>query len=351
MRSTHSENFHPHHKKGTIMSADNTMIFQEREEDVLEAVIPHLKQGLCHFRDLAEMLLNFDEAQIITLKHAIQKGLDMFQLCEAVADQQLREIDKYFEELTNKIGMLESEERRLKPQLDNLENQLKEINDSLQNYSDALKKAECDVSSSKNALDECRSRETYNETIRNVGIGVMFIPFLGLIAGSVMIGVGQTELNRATFEAQQAEEVMNNFQKQVDSFTSEVTAKKQEKSELNEMIEECQRNIWKTKESLKEVKSKQLQISDYQGMFRKAVHFLGLLAGKASVAMVESTQVIVLLEPVCNVMADIVSLFIKTEAENNLFLQDNDLKTSIQSLHDINQRVSAITGKPENPFF
>ncbi|XP_034146568.1 uncharacterized protein LOC105027185 [Esox lucius] len=321
------------------------------EDGVLGAIIPHLKQGLCHYRDLAEMLLNFDEAQIITLKHAIHKGLDMFRLCEAVADQQLAEIDKNFEQLTNTIGILESEERRLKPQLDNLENQLKAINDSLQNYSDALKKAECDVSSSKKALDECRSRKTHSETIRNAGIRVLFIPFGGLIAGLVMIGVGQAELNRATFEAQQAQEAMNNFQKQVDSFTSEVTAKNQEKSELNKRIEECQRNICKTKEGLKEVKSKQIQISDYQGMFRKTVHFLGLLAGKASVAMVESTQVIVLLEPVCNVMADIVSLFIKTEAENNLFLQDNDLKTSIQSLHDINQHVSAITGKPENPFF
>lgn len=164
------------------------MLSQERrEEDFLREVVPSLKNGMVNFRDMADILLNFDKDQTKALQQKIQKGLNSFQQSEAAAGRQLARVDKYYEELTCKKGKLESEDRCLKTCLDNLESQRQAINDSLQNYSQALDRANWNKMSTQNALDECRDRASYNEGIRNAGIGIMFIPILGLIAGKKAI--------------------------------------------------------------------------------------------------------------------------------------------------------------------
>ncbi|XP_029532032.1 uncharacterized protein LOC115138996 [Oncorhynchus nerka] len=323
------------------------MLSQERrEEDFLREVVPSLKNGMVNFRDMADILLNFDKDQTKALQQEIQKGLNSFQQSEAAAGRQLAHVDKYYEELTCKKGKLESEDRCLKTCLANLESQRQAINDSLQNYSQALDRANWNKMSTQNALDECRDRASYNEGIRNAGIGIMFIPILGLIAGSVMVGVGEVELNKANRQAQQAQEEVNRFQNLVNSFTSQLATKKQEKTEQERMIEECQGNIWKTHVSLKEMKSKRMKIAGFQQKLRNAVHFLSVLAGKANVAMVVSSQSVIFLEPLCTVMAEIVGLFYQAVGGKcNQFLQDRDIQMAIQSLQDVNKRVSAITGE------
>lgn len=160
-----------------------------------------------------------------------------------------------------------------------------------------------------------------------------------------MVGVGEAELNKANRQAQQAQEEVNHFQNLVNSFASQLATKKQEKTEQKRMIEECQDNIGKTHVSLNERKSKQMKIAGFQQKLRNAVHFLSVLAGKANVAMVVSSQSVIILEPLCIVMTEIVDLFYQAVGGKcNQFLQDRDIQMAIQSLQDVNQRVSAITG-------
>ena len=162
------------------------------DEDFVKAVVPHLKNGLFHFSVVCENLIYFDNSKQSTFKEGVQKAVTSLNKSETVAKSHLDRVDEYTEELTQRKGELESERQSLQTDLANLQTQCRAIEDSMSDYKYALEKAEIEMEFAERHLEHCRDQARHNQTIRDVGIGLMFIPFIGTIIGKMFKSFNKT---------------------------------------------------------------------------------------------------------------------------------------------------------------
>ena len=174
------------------------MIFTYRimlsEEDFVKAVAPHLKDGMFHFRAVCDTLFDFDNSNKSTFKEGVLKAVTSFNESETVAKSHLNRIDEFTEELTLRKGKLESERRSLQTNANNLQTQCRAIEDSMSNYKYALEKAKNEKESAECHLEYSRNEARESQTIRNVGIGLMFVPYIGTIIGKMFESFNTTSV-------------------------------------------------------------------------------------------------------------------------------------------------------------
>ncbi|XP_062309437.1 uncharacterized protein LOC134013750 [Osmerus eperlanus] len=314
------------------------------EEDFVKAVIPHLQDGLSHFSAVCDTLFNVDHSE--NFKAAIQKAVTSLNESETVAKSHLDRVDEYTEESTQRKGKLESECQSLQTDLANLQTQCKAIKDNMSNYKYALEKAKNEKESAERHLQHCRNKARESQKIRDAGICLMFIPFIGTIAGAVMMDVGQAEMDQAKWRAKQSQNNVNRFASLVNSHERQLALKKQEKGQNKIAIERNQNNIQKNDISLREVKIKRPKVAGFQSKLREAVNFLSVLSGRADVALTVTSQVI-LLEPLIIVMTEVLGLCFEAAGDEKmkLLMQGSDMYSTIESLKNVHKKFSSITGK------
>ena len=156
------------------------------ERDFIRAVMPQLKNGIEHFKTVATILLAYDESQKQALQKVIVKGKQSLGLADSAATAQLSKVNTLTESLTARKGELDHQQTYKAKELENLKSECQSIADSMENFREALENAQRSLNSAHGTLEDLERKCWESETARNVGIGIMFIPFIGTIAGEIL---------------------------------------------------------------------------------------------------------------------------------------------------------------------
>ncbi|RVE59354.1 hypothetical protein OJAV_G00187490 [Oryzias javanicus] len=163
---------------------------QQSNLRVLQAVMKPLEDGLQSFNRLSEMLLNI-VLDIVPpgcqtfedFRREVQKMEKYLNESEQRAGEELEQLDEKTEALTvdkyaleRKRKEQEAELARLKTCVDSHESSLKKCREARDAQQKNLKTAEKNLKEMEQQRDKAR-------TIRDVGIGLFFVPFGGWIAG------------------------------------------------------------------------------------------------------------------------------------------------------------------------
>ncbi|XP_035283617.1 uncharacterized protein LOC118232640 isoform X2 [Anguilla anguilla] len=313
--------------------------------DFIRTVIPHLRNGIENFKALADILLEYDESKNQAIQQVIRKGKASLDQADAAACAELSKVNEYTERLTSQKGQLSYQQTNKRKDLENLKSESQCIADCLESNRGALDTAQWSLNSVRDTLAELERKQSESETVRNVGIGIMFIPIIGTIAGAIMVAVSQEELNRAQWAASEAWQEVENCERAVSNYSSRLEEMKRRRKEKKEEMEECCRTIRQIERSLAQVSEQRNGMLRVQEKIRIAVNALGTLAGRAAVART-LTERVVCLPPIVNVLGEIVKLTIQLyENRKYEIFRDPQVRAAIQSLQDIYKKVSAIDGQ------
>ncbi|GLD65576.1 uncharacterized protein AKAME5_001703300 [Lates japonicus] len=97
---------------------------------------------------------------------------------EQVAKQMFHCSDEETERLTAEQSLLAEQKKQRESELKRLKKKLESYRSSLESYTAALETERRNLRSAEDTLDGLRKRRDNAETVRNVGIGVSFIPIV-----------------------------------------------------------------------------------------------------------------------------------------------------------------------------
>ncbi|XP_050924580.1 uncharacterized protein LOC108873624 isoform X2 [Lates calcarifer] len=190
-------------------------------KELAQAVIGPLKRGLCSFNNVSQMLLSIDadivlpgcptfrdvRSEIVNMKQQMEES-------EQVATNKLHCLDEETERLTAEQSLLAEQKKQRESELKNLKTQLESYRSSLKSYTEALETERRNLRSAEDTLDGLRKRRDNAETVRNVGIGVSFIPIVGWVVGPAMIVGGAIEMSEVSDAVDRAKKEVENCESQ-----------------------------------------------------------------------------------------------------------------------------------------
>uniref|UniRef100_A0A8C8DYK6 Uncharacterized protein n=1 Tax=Oryzias sinensis TaxID=183150 RepID=A0A8C8DYK6_9TELE len=237
------------------------------------------------------------------LNTEIQDMKQHLEESEQIAVGELQPLDEEIESLTAEQSSLEEQKKRREGELKDLTLELGSLRSSLQSYNEALRTEKRNLQSAETTLCNMRRKRDEAETIRNVGVGLLLIPIVGLIPGkkfnmeyfslitSKRVDIARSEIERC--------------ESQITSYSNQVSRYQGLISQAQTDIQEANRRIRETRLKLQSVSVTRSTVADFQSKTRRAVHQLGLLCGVGSVAELQ-TRHLILLEPVLNVMEEMI---------------------------------------------
>ncbi|XP_049460800.1 tropomyosin-like isoform X2 [Epinephelus fuscoguttatus] len=278
-----------------------------------QAVIGPLKSGLQSFNTVTDLLLSVN-ADIVypgcqtfdEIRREIESMKQKLERSEQVAKQELLKLDGDTERLTAEQSWLAKEKQKREGELQNYRIELKSHQESLERNQEKLRQARCRVREAEETYDDMSRRRDEAQIKRDVGIGLMAIPILGWIAGSVLIGVGQVDMDQASDLMESARSEVREFESQEETFSSNVSEYGSKISQSQANIQTTDDRIRQTEASLKDLSKKREVVADIQAKTRQAVRQLGRLSGVGSAAELQ-TRRLILLEPVMKVMEEMTS--------------------------------------------
>ncbi|XP_061108520.1 uncharacterized protein LOC133135498 [Conger conger] len=257
---------------------------QQQEQNFIRAVIPQLKNGIEHFKTVATILLAYDESKTLALQHAIVQAKWSLEWAESAASSQLSQVDALTESLTARKGELDREQINKVKELENLETESQCIADCMETFRKSLDDARRARDSARGILEDLERKQRVTEAVRDVAIGIMFIPIIGTIPGAIIALVSQVELDNAKSAIRTAEEEVENSEREVNNYYYKLEQKKRQCTKKKDEIAQCSRTIEQIKQSLAQVYTQRTNIARAQEKLRNALYMLSTLAGRASVA-------------------------------------------------------------------
>ncbi|KAJ8261620.1 hypothetical protein GJAV_G00156380 [Gymnothorax javanicus] len=313
-----------------------------QEGDFIRAVIPHLKNGIQNFSTLADILLNYNESKDGTIQQVVLSGKQNLERADSAASAELSKVDRITENLTARKGYLDRRQVSETTEQENLRTEMQYLNSCIDSFSSALNDAQWSLNSARGTLADLENKMRESQEKQDIGIGLMFIPIIGTIAGAILIGVSEEELNQARWAASRAEEEVRNSQRAVNNFTYKIEIKKSRRKRKKEKIAECSQTIEQIEWELRQVYTQRSNISEAQQKIRNAVNMLGTLAGRARVAKT-LTERVVCLPVIVNVLGEIIQKMLEIQGNRKYeLLNDPDVKAAIFSLQDVYRNVSAV---------
>lgn len=159
-------------------------------EDFKSTVFPSLQSGIGAFNGLASTLLDTntdiitkDTEQFRKIRSRIEEVKNNFSQSEEAASARLRQVDKLTESLTARWGDLERQQGEKNQRIENLKQELKSNRAILNMHQHSLYKAQVQMEQAQWRLQDLQCKMKEAEIIKNVGIGLVFIPVVGWIAG------------------------------------------------------------------------------------------------------------------------------------------------------------------------
>ncbi|KAJ8268792.1 hypothetical protein COCON_G00113990 [Conger conger] len=257
---------------------------QQQEQNFIRAVIPQLKNGIEHFKTVANILLAYDESKTLVLQQAIVQAKQSLEQAESAASSQLSQVDALTESLTARKGELDHEQINKVKELENLETESQCIADCMETFRKSLDDARRGRDSARGTLRHLENKRKESQAVRDAGIGIMFIPFIGTIIGAIMVGVSQQELDDAQSSLKTAEQELQKSEASVQNYDRMLEEKKRQRTQKKDEIAQCSSTIEQIKQSLAQVYTQRTNIARAQEKLRNALYMLSTLAGRASVA-------------------------------------------------------------------
>lgn len=153
-------------------------------------MIGPLKNGLHSFNNISEMLLSIDADIVLPgcptfrdVRSEIENMKQQMEESEQIATKELQCVDEETEHLTAEQSLLAEQKKQRESELERLKTQLESYRSSLKSYTEALEAERRNLRSAEDTLDDMRRKRDEAEAVRNAGIGIMFIPIVGWIAG------------------------------------------------------------------------------------------------------------------------------------------------------------------------
>ncbi|XP_026765972.3 uncharacterized protein LOC113524053 [Pangasianodon hypophthalmus] len=320
--------------------------FQVGLKDTAEAVIVPLKDGISSLNRVYEALIKADVHPVTGqcsnydyIRQQIVQAHQHLQRSEQTAGSGLKSLDKNLEWLTQDEGILQCEKSSTETHLQNLRTEQGSNEKLLRDSQGALEQARGNLNSTKQTLRDQENRKKTAEIITGVGAGLLVIPVIGWIAGSAMLIGGAVELDQAARAVRVAEEEVEKSETDVKKYESKVSEYESKISQTWCDISQKDDKLNQTREEIQRVKKQIESVAEFQQKVRRAVHLLGVLSGRASVAE-HQTRRFILQEPVMRVMEDVMKA--TEQITGNELLYYNDMPRLIHQMKENNQRLAAI---------
>ncbi|XP_026996805.2 uncharacterized protein LOC113639262 [Tachysurus fulvidraco] len=301
-------------------------------KNTAEAVLIPLKGGVSSLNEVYKALIeahvdpvtgkcsNYDY-----IRKQIVQAHQLMKQSEQEASSGLKSLDENLERLIQEEGKLKQEINDTNLTLDNLKQKKQSNENLLRAVQGALDQTRRNLNSAINTLQAQKKRKQDAAIVTGVGAGVLFIPFIGLIAGPAMMIGGGVELDQANKSVQVAQEEVRKSENEVRNYELKV-------SHYASMISQTERDISQKNvqlnqigEGIEKVKKQSQSVAKFQQNLRGAVNLLGVLSGRVSVAD-GLTRRSILQEPITG----------------NELLYRNDLPRLINQMKENNQRLAAI---------
>ncbi|MCJ8749414.1 hypothetical protein PDJAM_G00176010 [Pangasius djambal] len=277
-------------------------------KDTAVAIVVPLKGGISSLNRVYEALIKADVHPVTGqssnynyIRQQIVQAHQHLQRSEQAASSGLKSLDKNLERLTQDEGKLQREKSSTETHLQNLRTE-QASNEILHRDSQgALEQARANLNSTKQTLRDQESRRHNAGIVTGVGAGLFAIPIIGWIAGSAMVIAGAVELDQAARAIRVAEEEVENSETEVKKYESKMSEYKSKISQIRCDIKQKDDKLKQTREGIQKVKKQIESVAEFQQKVRRAVHLLGVLSGRASVAE-HQTRRFILQEPVMRVL-------------------------------------------------
>ncbi|XP_023273570.1 uncharacterized protein LOC111663570 [Seriola lalandi dorsalis] len=319
--------------------------------ELVQAVLQPLKKGLCSFNNVSEMLLSVNGDMVLPgskqfrdIRQQIENMKQQMQASEEVAKTELQRLDWETEHLTAMQSDLARQKKKKEGELQNLKTKLESHRSSLASYREALETEKRNLVSAEDTLSSMRRRRDEAETMRNVGIGLMFIPFVGWIPGATLAIIGESEMNEASDAVRTAKREVNSCESQVESYSDKVSKYESQISQAQRDIKETDNKIHETDAKLRDMSVQRQVVADFQNKMRRAVHQLGKLSGVGSVAELQTRHQI-LLAPVIRVMEEMTTALSQITGDELLHTQG--IKTLIWDMKRNHNKLKELPGTSE----
>lgn len=152
-------------------------------------IVP-LTSGLQSFDEVSEILLRVRADMVLPesqtfhdIRGRIVNMKQKMESSESIAAAELESLDRQTELLTAEQGRLAREKREKELKVDRLEEQLRSFRSTLEIHEAALSTHRRNLESAQETLESMKKKRDDAEVMRNVGIGVSFIPIVGWIVG------------------------------------------------------------------------------------------------------------------------------------------------------------------------
>ncbi|XP_053539937.1 uncharacterized protein LOC128634051 [Ictalurus punctatus] len=321
-------------------------------KNTAEAAIVPLKDSISTLNEVYQALIKADVDPVTGqcsnydyIRQQIVQAHQLLEQSEQTASSELKSLNENLERLKQDEGNLEREINHTKNTLENLRTEQASTEKLLRDSQGALELARTNLNSTKQTIQNQKRRKHKAEIITGVGAGLVVIPIVGWIAGSAMLIVGAVGQAHSANAIRVAEEEMRRSDAEVKKYQCEVSEYESKISQTRCDISEKDDKLKETHEEIQKVKKQIESVAEFQEKVRSAVHLLGVLSGRASVAEHQTCRFI-LQEPVMKVMEDVMKATEKITG--NELLYNNDIPRFLDQLKENSQRLADICASEEN---
>ncbi|CAM5072562.1 unnamed protein product [Natator depressus] len=284
-----------------------------RDEGYKLVVRDHFEAGMRELVCFAQHLLEAEEDPNAHGKiwERIEAASREMSAAEEELGRQLKIVDARTEELVAKKKSLQDEQEEKKGNLKDLRRQLDFCRSSEREARERLEKANRHLREMQAELQRKREEAERNRLQRDIGIGLMFIPLLGTIAGSVLVGCGQVALDAANKAAGEAQDAVHRHTNEAARCSADVRRYDEQERRVEAEIAANEPRLAQIDVERQALAVLQGEIVALQNGLRKCVTFMNGLVGKVCVAK-RLTEDLLIYEELANVLGEVVQHILPT---------------------------------------
>ncbi|XP_051784969.1 uncharacterized protein LOC114653159 [Erpetoichthys calabaricus] len=315
---------------------------EEYKRKFVAEVMESLKDGISTTvqlaRDMQTVDFNNMENDSGKFRKSILEAKKSLSQAEDSANCQLAKVNEKCISLTCDKNQLEEEEKVRKDNLNAVQKDLQHFEELLRISRDSLNQAIRNRSSAEESVERARQRARQEETNRNIGIGLLFIPFIGPIIGGTMIGVSQKAMEDAQYAARIAQENVDSWSRNVNTYEGNIRDYTGNADTQRNNIESINRRLQEISSKMENLSRMRQGMGEVQKKLKDATSFLTTLAGKMQALEVQ-TRVVIFFEPLIEIIDDISQYLFK---QKYLELFQNNVEPMIKQLKQENARLREI---------
>ncbi|XP_043923640.1 uncharacterized protein LOC122798618 [Protopterus annectens] len=296
------------------------------------AVLPHLKEGLTALDTLTSKILTVDpnNAQSChdSIRTQIIEVLKHVSLAEESGKKEVAVIDDKCIKLNIQSSNLKEEQRVKETELTSHQNML-------QHWRRMEEESQRKLRDDEHQLHQMQARAEENKKKRDAGIGIMFIPIIGPIIGSVMLAESVPGLAEAERRVNELTGSINHYRNEAQRFSNEIHRVENEIRNVSHRSAEIQ-------STLAQLNKLKIDMADIQKKMRSCTEFVGILSGRVTVVEVQTRKIFVFEPLLCNMEQIVNHLFQVSSKEDNTYLNENEIRKIIENLKVTNEKIKQI---------